>query len=130
MLKINRENNESGQALVTLLFFVLIATIYISAAVIILIVNSLSATNTMLGFSTSRLAEGAFEDTLLRLLRDPNYAGGTFNLDGGNATVSVSAGNPRDVDVAVVSGNYFRRFEGQVQFNQTEMTILSWKETF
>lgn len=130
MRVIKKYQNQKGLALTTLLFFVLIATIYISGAVIVLVVNSLSVTTTQQGFSTSRVAEGALEDSLLRLLRDPNYAGGTFNLDEGSVTVSVAGTSPKIVTVSVGSGNYFRRYEAQVEFVQTEMTITSWKELF
>ncbi|OGM05884.1 hypothetical protein A2125_01000 [Candidatus Woesebacteria bacterium GWB1_43_5] len=116
--------------MVTLIFFVLIATIYISAAVIILSVNSLAATTTELGFSASRVAEGALEDTLLRLIRNPNYAGGAFDLDSGSVTVNVVGSTTKDISVSVLDGNYLRKFEAQVAFNQTEMTITSWKEVF
>lgn len=122
--------NQSGQALITLLFFTLIATIYITAAIVIMIVNSEAATRTEQGISTSRLAEGALEDTFLRLIRDPNYSGGSFNLEDGNATVNITGTNPRNITVSVQDGSYFRRYQAEVQFNQTEMTILSWKELF
>ena len=122
---------QGGQALITLIFFVLIATVYISAAVVITAVNSLSATTTEQGFSTSRLAEGALEDALVRLVRDPNYAGGTFNIEGGSATVNVSGtSTDKDVLVSVASGNYLRKYQAHIQFDQTEMTVTSWKEVF
>jgi hypothetical protein len=129
LLKDNR-NNQGGQALITLIFFVLIASLYITAAVIILITNSIAATRTEQGFTASRLAEGALEDTFLKLIRNPDYAGGSFNLEDGNATVNVTGGTLKDIAVSIKEGNYYRKFQAQVQFNETEMTILSWKEAF
>ncbi len=94
-------------------------------------INSLAATSTALGMSASRLAEGALEDTFLRLIRDPTYAGGTFNLDGGSATVNVvNTDGTRDITVTAEVGNYRRKYQAQVLFMETEMTILSWKEVF
>ncbi len=126
-----KAKNKQGIALIALLFFVLIAMIYISAAVVIMAVNSQATTTTQEGLSASRIAEGALEDTLLRLLRDPDYAGGTFNLDGGNVTVSIVGDGLKDVTVSVIKDErYYRKFVAQVQFMETEMTIISWKEAF
>lgn len=123
--------NTEGIALISLLFFVLIAMIYISAAVVIMAVNSQATTTTQEGLAASRIAEGALEDTLLRLLRDPDYSGGTFNLDGGNVTVSIVGDGLKDVTVSVIRDErYYRKFIAQVQFMETEMTILSWREAF
>jgi hypothetical protein len=124
------QDTESGIALVTLLFFVLIATIYISAAIIIIAVNTTAASTTEYGISAARLSEGALEDTLLRLIRDPNFVGTTFNIDGGSATVEVTGNELKDIIVTVSTQNYTRKFRSQVMFVETEMTILSWNELF
>ncbi len=126
-----KNKNQNGQALITLIFFVMIATIYISAAVVILMVNSLAATRTEQGVYTARFAEGALEDTFLRLLRDPSYAGGSFNLDDGSVTVNVvNTDGTRDIDVTFTRGEYQKKYQARVQFVETEMTILSWKEVY
>lgn len=121
---------QKGQALTTLIFFVLIASLYITAAVVVSLVNSVAVTTTEQGINDSRLAEGALEDSLVRLLRDPNYTGGTFTLNGGNVTVTVTGTTTKTVTASVRNGNYYRRFEAIVTFNQTQMTITSWKELF
>lgn len=126
----NNRNNQNGSALVALIFFTLIAIIYTSAAIIIMSINAGAATSAQLGVGTGRLAESALEDTFLRLIRNPNYAGGTFNIDGGSATVVVTGSTLKDIDVTVDAGSFVRKYEAQVQFNNTEMTILSWKEAF
>jgi hypothetical protein len=121
---------ESGIALVTLLFFTLIATIYISAAIIVMAVNTSAATTTEYGMRAARLSEGVLEDTLLRLLRNPDYAGGTFNIDGGNATVNITGDGTKDVIVTLETDNYTRKYMSQVMFVELSMTVLSWNEEF
>lgn len=116
--------------MITLIFFVLIATIYISAAFVVLMVNSEAARTTQEGILASRIAEGALEDSLLRLLRDQNYAGGTFTLDGETVTVNVTGVATKVVVATATKGSFFRKFQADVQFNQNQMTITSWKEIF
>ena len=130
MINNTNRDNEKGMALVTLIMFVLIATIYISAAVVIMVVNTQSSTTVQQGIVASRLAEGVLEDTLLRLLRDPTYSGGSFNLETGNATVNITGDTTKNVSVVLDLGNYTKKYKAQVDFIETEMSVLSWGEDY
>ena len=70
--------NQSGQALVPLLIFVMVAIAVSASATYILASNSISVTNLSLGIAAKQEAESGAEKALLQLLRDPNYRGEKF----------------------------------------------------
>jgi type II secretory pathway component PulK len=124
--------SESGQALITLLFFVVIGVTIISATVIILFINNLAATAVQQGVSAYYLAESGAEDGYLRLLRNPNLTPFT-NLSvitGQTVSLSISSsGNNRTItSVATVSNNTVRKIQVQTVYNNGAFTISSWKE--
>jgi len=119
---------EKGQALVTLLFFVLISLTITSGAIIIIIANSLSASKLEQGNLAYYAAESGVENALLRLLRDPSYAGETLVIDGTTAQIIVTGINPKTVDSTGISGNFKRKVQAQALFNNGLYTFSNWKE--
>lgn len=79
-------------------FILILAVIIISAVLSVILINaSLSAlTNlnnnslSLQGAGAKFLADGCANEALLRLNRDKNYAGGSFNIDTGACLVIVS----------------------------------------
>lgn len=121
---------KNGQALVTLLFFVVIAVTITSAAIIVIMVNSTSIARSQSGISAYYAAESGIEDALMRLLRDPGYAGGeTLTLDSySTAFVSVSGTNPKTVTSVGQSGNFKRTIQAQMTYSVGYYTISNWRE--
>lgn len=124
-------NSYSGQALVTLLFFVLIGMTVISAAAIFVYENTRSASTTEQGVYAYYIAESGVEEALLRMLRDPNYSGTPVGQP-----ISVGLGD-LDIQVNTANGlitttgtyqNSVRKIQVQTVYNNNILIISSWKE--
>ncbi len=119
---------EKGQALITLLFFVLISLTITSSAIIIIIANSISASKLEEGNLAYYIAESGAENALLRLLRDPGYAGETLEIGSGTATVTVSGSNPKTILSVGQDGNFKRKVSAQMTYSNGYYTLSNWKE--
>ena len=127
--KIHILSSESGQALVTLLFFIIIGMTMISAAVVFVYGNSQSASITEQGAYAYYIAESGVEEALLRLLRNSNYTGTPVNqpLVVGLGTVAISVNNGTIVATGIYQ-NIIRKIQVQTVYNNYVLTISSWKE--
>ena len=126
--KLKVKSSEGGQALITLLFFVLISLTITSAAIIIIIINSISVSRFQEGTLAYYLAESGVENALLRLLRDPNYTGETLTIGTGTAVITVTGINPKTVVVVSQNGNFKRTVQAQMSYNNGYYTFSNWKE--
>lgn len=120
--------NEAGQALVTLLIFMVIAITVTAAAVSLVIINSVSTSKTQQASLVYSVAESGAENGLLRLLRNPFYTGETLDVGEGTAVITVTGVNPKVITSVGTIGNFQRTIEIQVDFTNNIMTIQSWKE--
>lgn len=123
-----QRGKQSGQALITLLVFVIISITITSAAVIIIVVNSRAASRFQEGTRVYYVAEGGMENALLRLLRNPNYAGEVLTIDDGTATITVTGTNPKTVVSVGKIGSYLRKIQAQVTSTNGSYTVSAWKE--
>lgn len=121
--------NQKGQALVSLLFIVLIGFTVITMAVILLYVNSQSASITEQGTYAYYIAESGAEEGLLRMLRNPSYVGTQIgqplSISSGSADIVVSNG------IITSTGKYnsaVRKVQVQTVYNSGVLTITSWRE--
>lgn len=128
-MKIITNLNQKGQALVSLLFISLIGFTIITAAAILVFVNSQSTSITEQGTYAYYVAESGAEEGLLRLLRNPLYAGTPTNqplsISSGSATIQVNNG------IITSTGSYnkaIRKIQVQTVYNNDVLTINSWKE--
>ena len=81
--------NEKGQALITLLVFTIMAITITSAAVVVIIINSTTATKLQESTVAYEVAESGANNAVLRLLRDPGYTGEALTVGNGTATITV-----------------------------------------
>lgn len=118
-----------GQALITLIIYVIIILTVTSAAIIIITLDSLSATKEQEGMLAYYAAESGAENGVLRVLRNPNYTGETnLALGTGTADITVTAGNPVTIVSTGKSGNYIRKIQVTATKVSGSYTITSWKE--
>src|SRR5258706_5339715 len=132
MKKLYYNKNSKGQALVTLLFFMVLA-ITITSAAIILLVNNISGSSAgEQGATTYYGAESGVEEAIIRLIRDPNYSGESFQVGGINVIVQVtSQGSSYNILSTATNNNDVRKIQAQLIYSHSSaaaFTISSWKE--
>lgn len=121
---------QSGQALVTLLFFMIIAITITSSAVVVIILNSQSASKIARTQEAFAAAESGAENALLRLLREPSYSGETIPINTNSATITVSGSNPITITSVGKAGEFLRTVQAQAEYTNNILTVTSWKEVF
>ena len=121
--------NQTGQTLVTLLVFIVVATAVTSTAVAILINTTRSSSILGESIKATQIADSGAENALLRLLRDPNYIGETLSIGQGTATVSVTGSNPKTITSIGTIGNYKSTVQVIVTYNNT-MSVSSWNYVY
>jgi hypothetical protein len=116
---------QKGQAVVTLLFFMVIAISIITSIVIIVVNSATSGSNVEQGTVAYYSAETGAENALLRLLRDPNYTGETMNVNGATVTITVSSNT---ITSTAKYANSIRKVQVQTLYNNNVLSVSSWKE--
>lgn len=120
----------SGQALMTLVVYVGIAILIISAAVVMVLVNSITTNKFELGTNAYYAAENGIENAILRLLRNPNYTGESLNIDQATVDISVSGTTQKTITSVGKIGNFQRRIDAVVASSSGILTVGSWKEVY
>lgn len=121
--------NNSGQALISLVIFMVVATIIISGAVAVIVVNSKTTSKFYQGMVSYDLAEAGIENAIIRLLRDPNYTGETLIIESNTAVIEVTGGPSIYTIISRGdSGNFKRTIRAVAEYNNNVLTITSWKE--
>jgi|SRR3989344_1367352 len=121
--------NQSGYALVTLLFFIIISITISTGAVVVLVNSMQSTTRQELGLSAYYIAESGIENAILRLLRDPNYIGETLVASGGTTIIQVTKnGNQYTIRSEGTQGNFTRTIQASALSTDGILTITQWEE--
>lgn len=121
-------NLERGQALVTLLFFSIVAITITSAAVMITLSQTKTGSTIGLSHEVYYLAESGAENALLRLLRDSSYNGEQIILPNGTILIQITGTNPKTVISQASASGIIRRVKVVADYTNTILTVLSWKE--
>ncbi len=119
-----------GQAVVTLLIFMIIGLTVTAAGTILMITSSRSTSAFQEGIIARQVAESGAENAMIRLLRDPTYTGETMNINGATATITVTGTNPKTIVSAGKNGDYVRKIQVVASDVNNILTVTSWKEIF
>lgn len=119
-----------GQTLVLLLIFMAVAITMTAAAVVVTIANSQGASEYEQGVTAYQVAEGGMENALLRLLRDPAYAGETLTVGSGTATIVVTGSGPFIVTSTGTAGDFVRKIQVTAGYTNNILTVNSWNEVY
>lgn len=123
--------SNGGQALITLLFFTVIAINVTAAAVVIIMLNSLSGAKLQQGVVAYEIAQTGIENAKLRLLRDPEYTGESLQVGDGTAAISVSK---NDTQYTIISrgtiGNSMRQIQLAASYSANLLVVSSQEEIF
>lgn len=121
-------HRQKGQALITFLFFIIIAIAVTSAAVVAILLNSLGTTSVEGSDMALGVAEGGAEDALIRLIRDPSFLGSTFPVNGGIATTTVTNNSGTYTIVSKgAAGDYERLVTVIATYSLGKVSVTSWK---
>lgn len=130
----NMTRIRSGQTLVFLLVFMAMSTIITTAAVVMIILNSRSATRMEQGIGTYQIAESGLEDALMRILRNPNYTTGgtpvTLTIGSGTATITVSGVGTKTITSVGTDGGFRRELNATAAFVNGSLLVTSWQEVY
>ncbi len=121
--------DRSGQTLVTLLVFIVVATAVTSTAVAVLINTTRSSSIIGQSITATQIADSGAENALLRLLRNPNYTGETLTVGNGTATITVSGSNPKTINSIGKIGDFQKTVQVIVTYNNT-MSVTSWNYVY
>ena len=117
--------SHKGQALVSLLMFVLVAMTVITSTIITVISNTRAASEGQQAVDVYYVAEAGIENALMRFLRDPNYTGETLPVGNNTATVTVSGST---ITSAGHVNNLTKTIQVVTSYTNNQMTVTSWKE--
>lgn len=118
-----------GYVMITMLYIMVIGILVTTGAAFALIANTQSTTSFETGARARQVAESGIENALIRLVRDPAYAGETLEVSPGEtATITVSTASGIVVTALGISGGTSRQIQAIVLYNDEILTIQSWKE--
>lgn len=128
-MKISYTKNQNGQALITLLLYVMILAVVTTAAVLLFVLNIQSGVKLQESIRAYYVAESGAENALLRILRDPTYTGeSNLPVGDGLATIVVTPGSQTIVNVTGTVGSFTRKVQVVVNYSGGSYTISSWQE--
>lgn len=127
-IKFIHQWNQRGQALVILLFYMIIAILITTTAVAVIVSNSLSVTRTEEAIHALEMAEAGAENGLVRLLRDTNYAGETMTIDGGVVIITVTGTDTKTMTSVGTVGMFSRTVAVGVTITNGVLAVVSWAE--
>ena len=117
-----------GQALIPLLILIVILLSLGATAIELAIGNILIdrySQEELIGYYTT---ESALENGLLRVLRNPNYAGEDLQINGASCTIEVSGTTEKTILAFCEDENWIRRIQAQISFVDGQMEINSFQE--
>ena len=120
--------NQSGQSLVLLLFFVLMAMTFAVTAILMSIIGAGSIVSLESGVEVRQLADSGAENALLRLVRDPSYDGEVY--PDGSVTIDISETTPKVITVTANVEDFTRVVEVSTSYTNNVLSVLGWKEIY
>ena len=125
---------EKGQALITLLFFTIMGITITSAAIVMILVNSLSGAKQQQGMIAYEVAQSGADNALIRVLRNPSYSGETLPVGTGQAVITVtgsgSAGDPYIIVSKGEQGIFYREIQVTATYQGNLLTVTQRKEIY
>lgn len=119
-----------GQALISLLVFSAMA-ITIATAATIITINARE--ETYIFTESSKIedaADSGIENSLLMLIRNPSYTGGSLNIGDTNITVSITGDDVKTITSVAESSNFIKRRQVTVEYIDNRLTVTSWKSVY
>ncbi len=123
------DNGRAGQALVSLLVFMVIGITIAGAAITVTIINSQATAGYLLGEQALAAADSGVENALMQLLRNHGYTGETLTLGNQSVIITVTAaGASRTILAEGISQNMHRKVQATATFSGTVLAVNTWAE--
>lgn len=127
------KHNQTGQTIIALLIFMMLAILITTSAVTMTVINTQSNNQTNYGELARQAAETGAENALLQLERDPTYVGETMNINSTTtATITVSGTTTRTItSVGALTGigSFKRTVVVTASYTGNVFSVNSWVET-
>ena len=117
-----------GQALVVLLFYMIIAITLVTTAVAVVISNSMAVTKTESGIVAMDIAETGAENSIIQVLRNTNYQGETLAIGDGTAVSTVSGTSTKTITTVGSVYGSSRTVQVVASLVNGVLTVTSWQE--
>lgn len=132
MNKYRKSKNQSGQALIMLLFFVIVGLAVATSATFIVASNSQAVTTLSEGIIAKEMADSGIDAAMLGILRTNDaYTGETIDLNGGSLVVTVTGGATKTITSIATNGSFVKKVEVTVNYSNNVLGVpTSWKETY
>ena len=119
----------SGQTVVALLIFMLLAMTLTFTATMVIIANLQTDNVYQNGEEALQNAQTGVENALMRLERDSTYTGETMTLTYGTVTITVSGTSPKTIVSTGGYGNLVRTVTATATVSGGVVTLTNWSET-
>ena len=121
---------QEGQTLVTLLVFSVMA-ISVAAASVAIMINTSRATHiTESQVRVMGAAESGVENAIIRLIRNPSYAGETLTLDDNTITITVSGTDTKTIQATANNGLFQHTIQATASYVDNRLTVTSWNTVY
>ena len=125
---------QKGQALITLLFFIIISVTVVSTSALLILMNTQNGARYQQGELAYEVAQSGMENATLRLLRNASYTGEVLPVGVGTATITVtgsgSSASPYIITSTGTVGNYVRKVQASATYTNNLLTTSAPKEIF
>jgi hypothetical protein len=128
MKKVVTHKNQHGQALIPVLIILSMVLILGASALQLSLGGMLLGSASQEGEEILITTEGAMENGLMQILRNPAYAGESLQVNGFPCTINVSGVSPSVMTVECQSDRAQRRLQAEVSFVDGEMLVENWTE--
>ena len=122
------QRSKDGQALVVLLFYMIIAITLVTTAVSVVISNSLAVTKTESGIVAMDIAETGAENAIIQILRNTSYQGETLTIGDGTAVSTVSGTATKTITTVGTVYGSSRTVQVVASLVNGVLTVTSWQE--
>lgn len=121
--------NNHGQILTSVIVFMAFGLSVIALSAVLTIINIQNTAKTTQSVQALNYAEAGAEEAVLRLLRDPNYPGGTLTIDAVSVSINLTGDAVNKTIVSIASYNGFtKKIQATVSLANNKLTLVSWKQ--
>lgn len=120
---------QPGNILVVVLVLMVVGITIVSMSLALVITTSQSMGGAMESDRMRAAVEGGIENAILKLLRNPSYAGESMVIDGVAVVVTVTQGAQTTIIATATSGEYKQRYRVLLERISGVLTVVSWQQT-